>query len=98
MGRSEPLELAHQLRPGAERELRVGPSLDREQAPLLQLPCVPRERELRGDAGERAATPYPERLDQPVPRGRRIAGGGRRPPLLEQRLEPLEVELARLDP
>ena len=97
MLRDELLELAHQLRVPALREIRRHPILEHRQAQLLEAPHRRLREPLVGEVSERVATPEGQRLSKRARRGGRVATSERRPTLLGQPLEPLQVELIRRD-
>ncbi len=80
----------------SERELSLDPILDRHQPQLLQAPRLqPRERPVL-DIGERPPPPQRLRVAQ-RPRGRhRVVALERDPPVCDELLERVQVELARL--
>ena len=80
-----------------ERELCVDPILDGQQTQLLEpLDLEPRER-LELQIGERPPPPQALRLAQQRRRPSSIPTLKRRPPIPRQTLEPLQVELSRVD-
>jgi hypothetical protein len=95
MLRDQRLELAHQLRVAPARQLGVDARLKRRPPQLLQAANLDLREPLVREIGERRPAPECERLAQ-RPRGRgRVAVAVAR--LGQQRLEALEVKLARLD-
>src|SRR5262249_22146153 len=93
----ELLELADQSRAAAGCQLSADPSLQREEPSFFQPLRLRAERWLRRDVGERMTAPQSERVSEPVTRSGRVVCGSGRASLLEQCLEALEIELARLD-
>jgi hypothetical protein len=93
----ERIELPEQRVMPAERELGVAEQLKRVQPLLLQaLALVPHER-LGREIGERGPMPEPECLAQQPGGGVGPGGVEVLPRARDQRLEALEVELARLE-
>ncbi len=92
------LQLGDQRQLTAERELGIDPFLYRRQPQLLQPFHVdPRER-LELDVRQRPAAPDRFGGTERLSGARSITGGERLVPLHDKPLEPLEVELPRLDP
>ena len=93
----EPVEVADELGAASELELGGDPPLEREQPSLLEpLRLGGRERRVL-KIRERASTPKAKRLAQAVVCARRVACRRGSAPLLEQRLEPFEIQFARID-
>jgi hypothetical protein len=86
MQRHQALELADERRVAAEREVRVDPQLERGEAKLFEPRDLALRERLVCEVGERRSLPELERLAERVG-----------PTLLDETLESLEVELARLD-
>src|SRR5262249_58847437 len=86
MQRREALELADERRIAAEREVGVDPQLERGEAELFEPRDLALRKGLVGEVGERRSPPELERLSECVG-----------PTLVDEALELLEVELARLD-
>ena len=93
----EPFELADDLCVAAEREVGFEAQLERGQAQLFEpADLVARER-LVGEVRKRRAAPEPERLAQQLAGLVGVTLGEPFAALLEQALEALQVERARLD-
>src|SRR5581483_239289 len=95
--RRQRLELGRECRVPAERELRVDPLLDREQAQLLEPVDLGSRERLVCEIGERAAAPQRKPFLEPRQGASRIPAGVRAAALLEESLEPVGVELLRLE-
>ncbi len=96
--RDEPLELGDESRAVSQPELGFDARLDRKKPALLEPLCLGRRERLVEQVGERVAPPEGETLAQePSCRGR-IGRRERAAPLLQQLLEPVEIELTGLDP
>ena len=97
MGGDELLQLADDVRMPAEGEIGLDPALERGQAQLLE----PLDRRLRerlvGEVGERWPAPESEGLTQCLGRRGGLPGAERALARLDERLERVQVELARLD-
>ena len=90
----ERLELRDQRGVPAEGEVGVDPPLDREQVHLLEAPDRRLRERLVGEVGERRPAPERERLAQPLGGLLRLGAAG----LLDETLEPVEIELLRREP
>jgi hypothetical protein len=95
----ERLQLAGERRMLAECEVRVDAVLDGGETELLEAGTLDGGELLVGEVGESRAPPQPERLVQPGGSRLGLAAGERAPALLDEALEPQEVELlgARAD-
>jgi hypothetical protein len=95
--RDERLQLGDDLAVASERKLGVDSLLDRAQAEFLEpLDLTPRERVV-GEVRERRAAPERKRRVELRHRGLSLSAGESAPTVLEEPLEPLGVELRRLD-
>ena len=91
-------ELAHQPRVLAGGQIRVDPILQRGQTSFLQPRDLGLGERFVGEIRQRRTPPHPQRLTQDSCRGQRIALLERPAALRDERLEPVDVELAGLDP
>ena len=92
------LELAHQPRVLARREVRVDPVLEHDQTSLLEPRGLRLGERLVGEIAQRGTPPHRECLAQNSGRRQRVAVLERPPPLRRQPLEPVDIGLPRLDP
>jgi hypothetical protein len=92
----ERLQLAHDGVVAAEGELGVAQQLDRAQAQLLEPAALGVRNRLGDEVGEARPAPERERLTEPGRSFGRATGGDLTLPTGDEPLEPLEVELARL--
>ena len=93
----EPLELGHELCPPTAHEFRLDARLHRPKPKLLKPPRLDAGQRLVEQIDPRQPTPQRERLAQCRPRGSVIAGLGCPIGGPDQPLEPIDVELPRLD-
>ena len=93
----EPLELGHELCPPTAHEFRLDARLHRPKPKLLKPPRLDAGQRLVEQIDPRRPTPQRERLGQRRPRSGVIAGLGCAIGGPDQPLEPIDVELARLD-
>ena len=94
----ERLELPGELVVAPEREVGLDAELDRPQPDLLEPARSQAGRTLVGEVRERRASPQRQCVDEPPRRVRRQAAGEQAPPLADQSLEPVQIELVGLDP
>ena len=90
----ERFQLRHRLGVAADGEVGLEPVLERDQAQPLQPPDLVRREGLVAEVGERLAAPERERVAQHGARLLRPAGVEQAPALVEQLLEPLQIERA----
>ena len=93
----QPPQVGDELRVPARGERGLHPDLDRRQPLLLEPLDVALREPLEGEVGERRSTPQRERLAQDGRRVVRAVVAQRAAAVVDQPLEPLGVELARLD-
>jgi len=98
MLRRKPLEPRNELRTRTCDELRLDLILDREQAPLLEPRRLRTRERLVEDVGERRPPPQTERRHKRLPGGPRLALRELLARTADEALEPVDVELVRLDP
>jgi hypothetical protein len=95
---NERLKLAHQPRVLPRRKIRVDPVLQRGQARFLQPRDLSLRKRLVGEIRKRRTPPHPQRLAQGSAGRQCVASFERLPAACGERLEPVDVELAWLDP
>jgi hypothetical protein len=91
-------ELVDQLVVAAQGEVGLDALFQRVHPQLLEVRGGRLLGRSRRHPGQGRATPEPERGPQPVGRDPQPPGGGRRPAVLDQLLEPVQVELSGVDP
>lgn len=94
---NERIELRNQLAVPTQAQPPLGAQLDRVQAHLLQPRRRHEGKRLRGEAGQRFAAPERERHLQPLLGLRKSARRQQRPPLHEQSLEPVGIDVLRVE-
>ena len=95
--RDQTLELANQLAVTAEREPRLDVVFDRRDTELFEPPDRICGEALVADICQRRPAPEPDRLRERVRRRLRAPGGELRASTLHELLEPIQVELTRLE-
>src|ERR1700735_4375410 len=97
MARDQIPQLADQLAIKPERQIRLHPFLERAQLELLQLSDRRLRERLIGEVRQRRTPPQTQAPAQNPRRLLGLASGQRVAALLDQRAEPVEVQLARRD-
>ena len=97
LGRDQPLQLGHELVVAPERELGVVEKLDRPQPLLLELSRLRLVDGLAGKIRKRLPAPEVEPAAEVLGRIRRPPGSESRGRLVDEALEPAEVERRRLE-
>ena len=94
----ERLQLGNRLGVTAHCQICLQPQLQRDQSQLLQPADLVAGEHLVLELRERRSAPQPERSAEQLIGSRGITLDHQLPALFEQGLEPLRIELARLDP
>ena len=93
----QPLELGHELGPASHRQIRLDPGLQPAQPEFLQAPGVDAGVRVVRNVRPRRTPPQSQRRAQRASGRGVVAGLGSVTRLLDQLLEPVGVELLRLD-